>query len=84
MLVEEGFLGMVMVLIYLKIQQQVVIIHGVSTSINVNLIATPEDFVWLMRGIITNAPRPQLLGFAEGTMHSSIHPLGVGRFRVEA
>lgn len=83
MLVEEGILGFVMVPADLNARHQVVIIHGVSTSINVNLIATPVDFVWLKRHVVGNMPRPQLLGLVEGAVPSSVHLLGLGRFQVE-
>ncbi|MPC90225.1 hypothetical protein E2C01_085199 [Portunus trituberculatus] len=82
MLVKEGFLGLTMTPANPDAQQQMVIIHGVSAAINVDLLSTPEAFLWLKRRIIAGEPRPQLLGLVEGAMPSSVHLHGLGRFRV--
>ncbi|MPC33548.1 hypothetical protein E2C01_026903 [Portunus trituberculatus] len=77
MLVGEGFLDMVLVPEDRETKQQLVIIHGMATCINVILIAFPEGFIWLKRHVVTNEPRPQLLGLFEGNMPSKVHLLGL-------
>ncbi|XP_045132192.1 translation initiation factor IF-2-like [Portunus trituberculatus] len=59
-----------------------VIVHGVSTAINVDLLSRPEAFLWLKRRVVAGEPRPQLLGLVEGAVASSVHLHGLGRFCV--
>ncbi len=54
MLVGEGFLGMVMVPMNPGTKQQLVIIHGVTTAISINLIAKPKAFVWFKRRFVAS------------------------------
>ncbi|XP_045132256.1 uncharacterized protein LOC123516719 [Portunus trituberculatus] len=52
MLVKEGFLGLTMTPVDPDARQQMVIVRGVSTTINVDLV-TPEAFLWLKRSVVT-------------------------------
>ncbi|MPC65198.1 hypothetical protein E2C01_059329 [Portunus trituberculatus] len=81
MLVKEGLLGLTMTPADPDARQQMVIVHGVST-INVNLLSTPEAFLWLRRRVVAGELRPQLLGLVEGAVPSSVHLHGLGRFHV--
>ncbi|MPC97360.1 hypothetical protein E2C01_092672 [Portunus trituberculatus] len=51
MLVKEGFLGLTMTPADPDAQQQMVIVHGDSTAINVDHLSTPEAFLWLKRNV---------------------------------
>ncbi|MPC67687.1 hypothetical protein E2C01_061866 [Portunus trituberculatus] len=81
-LVSEGFMGLV-----LECRGEEgthpVIIHGVSTHINVNLIEVPAGFHGLKRRMVGQMPRPQLLGVVTGKVPSEVHLLGLGRLCVE-
>ncbi|MPC74495.1 hypothetical protein E2C01_068855 [Portunus trituberculatus] len=81
-MVKEGFLSLTMTPADPDARQQMVIVHGVSTAINVDLLATPEDFLWLKRCVVAGEPRPQLLGLVEGTVPSLVHLLGLVQFRM--
>ncbi|MPC73653.1 hypothetical protein E2C01_067989 [Portunus trituberculatus] len=63
-------------------RQQMVIVHGLSTAINVDLFSTPEAFLWLKRCVVAGEPHPQLLGLVEGAVPSSVHLHGLGHIRV--
>ncbi|KAK8388551.1 hypothetical protein O3P69_020498 [Scylla paramamosain] len=81
-LVSEGFMGIVMECPGEE-GTHAVIIHGVSTHINVNLIEVPAGFHGLKRSMVRQKPRPQLLGVVTGKVPSEVHLLGLGRRRVE-
>ncbi|KAK4318939.1 hypothetical protein Pmani_010082 [Petrolisthes manimaculis] len=81
-LIKEGYSGIVLVPVT-EVRQQSVIIHSVPTYINVNLIETPEDFLWLKRRTIGKTTRPQLLGAVMGNVPNEVHLVGLGRFRCE-
>ncbi|MPC25112.1 hypothetical protein E2C01_018213 [Portunus trituberculatus] len=82
MLMMEGFLGLILTPADPDAQQQMVIIHGMSTTINVDFLATPEAFLWLRRRAVAGELCIQLLGLVEGTMLSSVHLLGLSHFCV--
>ncbi|MPC62628.1 hypothetical protein E2C01_056717 [Portunus trituberculatus] len=63
-------------------RQQMVIVHSMSTAINVDLLSTPAAFLWLKRRVVAGEPRSQLLGLVEGAVPRSVHLLGLGRFHV--
>ncbi|MPC23335.1 hypothetical protein E2C01_016379 [Portunus trituberculatus] len=73
MLVKEGFLGLTMIPADPDARKQMVIIHGMSTVINVGLLDTPKAFLWLKRRVVAGEPRPQLLGLIEGPVPSSVY-----------
>ncbi|XP_045127901.1 uncharacterized protein LOC123514239 [Portunus trituberculatus] len=81
-LVSEGFLGLVMECPGEE-GTHPVIIHGVATHINVNLIEVPAGFHGLKRRMVGQMARPQLLGVVTGKVPSEVHLLGLGRRRVE-
>ena len=81
-LVTDGFMGLVMECPSEE-GSHTVIIHGVSTHINVNLLEVPVGFLWLKRRVIGQGPRPQLLGVVTGEVPHEVHLLGLGRRRVE-
>ncbi|MPC31866.1 hypothetical protein E2C01_025169 [Portunus trituberculatus] len=81
-LVSEGFLGLVMECPGEE-GTHPVIIHGVTTYINVNLIEVPAGFHELKRRMVGQMARPQLLGVMTGKVSSEVHLLGLGRRRVE-
>ncbi|XP_045111710.1 leucine-rich repeat extensin-like protein 3 [Portunus trituberculatus] len=82
MLVKEGFLGLTMTPADPDARQQMVIVHGVSTAINVDLLSMLEAFFWLKRRVVAGEPRPQPLGLVEGALPSSVHLHGLGRFHM--
>ncbi|MPC40505.1 hypothetical protein E2C01_034065 [Portunus trituberculatus] len=59
-----------------------VIIHGVSTHINVNLIEVPAGFHGLKRRMVGQMSRSQLLGVVTGKMPSEMYHLGLRHWRV--
>ncbi|MPC35982.1 hypothetical protein E2C01_029422 [Portunus trituberculatus] len=77
-MVSEGFLGLVMERPGEE-STHPVIIHGVATHINVNLIEVPAGFHGLKRKMVGQMPRPQLLGVVTGKVPSEVHLLGLGR-----
>ncbi|MPD01154.1 hypothetical protein E2C01_096670 [Portunus trituberculatus] len=81
-LLSKGFLGLVMECPG-KEGTRPVIIHGVATHINVNLIEVPAGFHGLKKRMVGQMPRPQLLGVVTGNVPSEVHLLGLGRQRVE-
>ncbi|MPC96112.1 hypothetical protein E2C01_091351 [Portunus trituberculatus] len=81
-LVSEGFLGLVMECPGEE-GTHPVIIHGVATHINVNLIEVPAGFHGLKRRMVGQMTKPQLLGVVTGKVPSEVYLLGLGRRRVE-
>ncbi|KAK3867795.1 hypothetical protein Pcinc_026773 [Petrolisthes cinctipes] len=81
-LIKEGYNGIVLVTVT-EVRQQSIIIHSVPTYINVNLIETPEDFLWLKHRTIGKTTRPQLLGAIMGKVPNEVHLVGLGRFTCE-
>ncbi|MPC67334.1 hypothetical protein E2C01_061508 [Portunus trituberculatus] len=82
MLVREGLLGLTMTPADPDARQQMVIVHGVSTTIIVDLLSTPVTFFWLKMRVVAGEPCPQLLSLVEGAVPSSVHLHRLGRFRV--
>ncbi|MPC19399.1 hypothetical protein E2C01_012312 [Portunus trituberculatus] len=78
-LVSEGFFGLVMECPGEGGTHPVIIIHGVATHININLIEMPAGFHGLKRRMVGQMPRPQLLGVVTGKVPSEVHLLGLGR-----
>lgn len=81
-LVTERFLDVVMVENATK-RQHTVIIHSVPLYMNVNMIETPNNFLWTKCKYADTSPRLQLLGAVVKLFPSEVHILGVGRKRVE-
>ena len=80
-LVTDGFLDVVMLENVME-RQHNVIVYNVPVYVNVNLLETPENFLWLKRRTVGNFNRPQLIGAVVGPIPKEVRLLGVGRCRV--